>query len=366
MSVIDSFINSETENEAAISQLQELIRVPSISAINQSLPECATLVSKLMNECGINSKLLYLENDKAHPNIPPLVYGEVKSINNPKGKTLLFYNHYDVQPPEPLELWESNPFDGKREGNYVFGRGSSDDKGELITRIKAVEYYLKKTGDVPCNIKFVVEGEEEIGSSHIGQYLEKYRQILQCDGIIWEFGYIDEKDRPIISLGMKGLLNVELNAIGPNADVHSSLAVLIENPAWRLVSALSSLRDINGNILIDDWTSDVREFTSEEIEAIRKEEFDIQDFKKNYNLSHLINENDVDTMKKSFVGGPTCNIAGLISGYTGEGSKTILPSKAMAKLDFRLVPNMVPEKQFQKLRNYLDRIGFADIQAYVP
>ena len=125
---------------------------------------------------------------------------------------------------------------------------------------------------------------------------------------------------------------------------------------------LSSLRDVNGNILIDDWTSDVREFTSEEIECISNEEFDIQDFKKNYNLSHLINENDVDTMKKSFVGGPTCNIAGLISGYTGEGSKTILPSKAMAKLDFRLVPNMVPEKQFQKLRNYLDRIGFADIK----
>ena len=362
MSVIDSFINSEPENEAAISQLQQLIRVPSISAVNQSLPECATLVSKLMNECGINSKLLYLENDKAHPNIPPLVYGEVKSINNPKGKTLLFYNHYDVQPPEPLELWESNPFDGKRDGNFIFGRGSSDDKGELITRIKAVEYYLKKTGDVPCNIKFVVEGEEEIGSSHIGQYLEIYRENLKCDGIIWEFGYIDERDRPIISLGMKGLLNVELRSVGPNADVHSGLAVLIENPAWRLVCALSSLRDINGNILIDDWTSDVREFTSEEIEAIRNEEFDIQDFKKNYNLSHLINENDVDTMKKSFVGGPTCNIAGLISGYTGEGSKTILPSKAMAKLDFRLVPNMVPEKQFQKLRNYLDRIGFADIK----
>ena len=108
---------------------------------------------------------------------------------------------------------------------------------------------MKKTGDVPCNIKFVVEGEEEIGSSHIGQYLEKYRQKLQCDGIIWEFGYVDERDRPIISLGMKGLLNVELCTVGPNADVHSSLAVLIENPAWRLVSALSSLRDINGNIL---------------------------------------------------------------------------------------------------------------------
>ena len=360
MSVINELVESEVEN--MISQLQHLVTVPSISAINQCLQECATLVSKLMSQCGIKSQLLYLEKNNANSNIPPLVYAEVKSINNPNAKTLLFYNHYDVQPPDPLELWESNPFEGKREGNHVFGRGSSDDKGELITRIKAVEYFLKKTGDVPCNIKFVVEGEEEIGSSHIGQYLEKYRQKLQCDGIIWEFGYVDEKDRPIISLGMKGLLNVEMNTTGPNADVHSSLAVLVENPAWRLVSALSALRDAKGKILIDDWTSDVREFTQEEIECINGEEFDVQDFKKNYHLSNLIKENDLDLMKRSYVGGPTCNIAGLLSGYTGEGSKTILPSKAMAKLDFRLVPNMVPKKQFQKLRNYLDKIGFSDIK----
>ena len=362
MSPIDTFVNSEDESESAISQLQQLIHVPSISAQNQSLSECATLVSKIMKECGIDSNLLYLNPSKIESNIPPIVYGEVKSINNPNGKTLLFYNHYDVQPPEPLELWKSNPFDGKRDGNYVFGRGSSDDKGELITRIKAVEYYLRKTGDVPCNIKFVVEGEEEIGSPHIGQYLEKYRQNLLCDGIIWEFGYIDEKDRPIISLGMKGLLNVELNVTGPNADVHSSLAVLIENPAWRLVSALSRLRDPRGNILIDDWTSDVTEFTPEEIECINGEEFDVPSFKKNYGLSHLINDNDVGLMKKCFVGGPSCNIAGLVSGYAGQGSKTILPGKAMAKLDFRLVPNMVPKKQFQKLRNYLDKMGFNDVK----
>ena len=184
MSSIDSLVNSDME--IAISQLQQLIRVPSVSAKNQLLKECAINVAKIMNECGINSELLYLEES----NIPPLVYGEVKSINNPKGKTLLFYNHYDVQPPEPLELWEYNPFEAKREGNFIFGRGSSDDKGELITRIKAVEYYLKKTGDVPCNIKFVVEGEEEVGSPHIRKYLEKYQGRLDCNGIIWEFGYM--------------------------------------------------------------------------------------------------------------------------------------------------------------------------------
>jgi acetylornithine deacetylase/succinyl-diaminopimelate desuccinylase-like protein len=360
MSIINPLVETEAEN--MISQLQQLIRVPSISAQNRSLHDCAKLVTKIMNECGINSKLLHLESSKINSNIPPIVYGEVKSANNPDGKNLLFYNHYDVQPPDPLELWDSDPFEGKRDGNYVFGRGSSDDKGELMTRIKAVEYYLRKTGDVPCNIKFVVEGEEEIGSPHIGQYLEKYREDLHCDGIIWEFGYIDEKDRPIISLGMKGLLNVELNSTGPNVDVHSSLAVLIENPAWRLIYALSSLRDHKGNILIDDWTSDVTELTPEEIECIRGEKFDVQSFKNNYDLSYLINEHDIEQMKKSFVGGPTCNIAGLLSGYLGKGSKTILPAKAMAKLDFRLVPDMVPEKQFQKLRNYLNKMGFNDIK----
>ena len=158
MSVINELVESEVEN--MISQLQHLVTVPSISAINQCLQECATLVSKLMSQCGIKSQLLYLEKNNANSNIPPLVYAEVKSINNPNAKTILFYNHYDVQPPDPLELWEFNPFEGKREGNHVFGRGSSDDKGEPITRIKAVEYFLKKTGDVPCNIKFVVEGEK--------------------------------------------------------------------------------------------------------------------------------------------------------------------------------------------------------------
>jgi len=196
-----------------------------------------------MNDAGIKAELLYLEKEAKSDKIPPIVFGEVKSRSNPSGKTILFYNHYDVQPPDPLGLWNADPFSGNREGNFVFGRGSSDDKGELITRIKAVEYFLKETGDVPCNIKFLVEGEEEIGSSHIEEYLTRYKEKFQCDAVIWEFGYIDEKDRPIISLGMKGLLYVELTARGPNVDVHSSLAVVIENPAWRLVSALNTLRD---------------------------------------------------------------------------------------------------------------------------
>lgn len=188
---------------ALISDLQKLIQQPSISAKNLGLEECARLVVGIMGHSGIKAEILRLGK-----NVPPVVYGEVRSKKNPH-KTLLFYNHYDVQPEEPLELWNDAPFSGKIRGNKIYGRGSADDKGELITRIKAVEAFIKTTGDVPCNIKFLVEGEEEIGSMHVEEYLKRYQKKLSCDGIIWEFGYVDEKDRPVISLGMKGLLYVD-------------------------------------------------------------------------------------------------------------------------------------------------------------
>lgn len=359
MTLIASRVDSDIET--LTSQLQQLIRVPSVSAKKQlTLTKCAELVSKIMHESGISSEFLKLDGDTEQ--VSPIVYGEVKSKSNPDGKTILFYNHYDVQPAEPIELWHDDPFSGKLDGNFIYGRGASDDKGELITRIKAVEYFLDETGDVPCNVKFLVEGEEEIGSSHLEQYLSKYREKLSCDGTIWEFGYIDEHERPIISLGMKGLLCVELHAKCANADLHSSLATLVENPAWRLVHALKTIRDENGKINIKNWNNDIRDFSPEELECIRQEEFDLSSFKKNYGLTHVFNEDDIEETKKANVGGVTSNISGLFSGYIGEGSKTVLPSTAMAKLDFRLVPDMMPQKQFQLLREHLDNNGFKDIQ----
>ena len=357
--VINATVDSETKG--LISDLQTLIRQPSVSARRVGLLECANLVAHIMLKSGINSEVLYLDdlkNDKK--DLPPIVYGEVKSKANPNGRTILFYNHYDVQPEEPLELWKADPFSGKVEGNYIFGRGSSDDKGELITRIKAVEYFLKKTGDVPCNVKFIVEGEEEIGSLHVEKYLTKYRHKLTCDGVIWEFGYIDERDRPIISLGMKGLLYVELLSKGPSRDAHSSLAVLIENPAWHLVRALNTMRDNNGKILIGGWYKDVREFTPEELSLIANEPFDEEEFKKEYGIDKFVNNATGIEARKAFVGMSTCNIAGLLSGYTGEGAKTILPFEAKVKIDFRLVPDMIPEKQFELVKNHLKENGFED------
>ncbi len=359
MTIIESRVESEIDT--LTSQLQQLIRVPSVSAKKQlTITKCAELVSEIMSKAGIKSELLKLDYNSEE--IAPVVYGEVKSKNNPDGKTILFYNHYDVQPPEPIELWDDDPFSGKIDGNLIFGRGASDDKGELMTRIKAVQYFLDETGDVPCNVKFLIEGEEEVGSSHLEKYLIKYRQKFSCDATIWEFGYIDENETPIISLGMKGLLCVELHAVCANADLHSSLAVLVENPAWRLVHALKTIRDENGTITIKNWHEDIRDFSAEELECIKQEDFDISDFKKNYGLSNIFNENDTEKMKKASVGGVTSNISGLFSGYIGEGSKTVLPSKAMAKLDFRLVPEMKPEKQFELLRDHFDSNGFKDIQ----
>lgn len=355
LSALDPVVDSQMDG--MIADLQTLIRQPSVSAKKQGLVECANLVSAIMKKAGIKSEVLYLDDRS----IPPVVIGEVRSKSNPK-KTLLFYNHYDVQPVEPLELWNEEPFSGKREGNYVYGRGSADDKGELITRIKAVQYYLEKTGDVPCNIRFVVEGEEEIGSVHVEQYLQKYRDRLACDGVIWEFGYVDAKDRPIISLGMKGLLYVELFAEGPSRDAHSSLAVLIENPAWRLVSALATLRNADGKIMIKDWYKEVRDFTTEEIDVISSEPFDEKEFKEEYGVSRFVANAQGRDIKKALVGLPTCNIAGLNSGYIGEGAKTVLPAKAMVKIDFRLVPDMIPDRQLERLEAHLAEHGFGDVK----
>ncbi len=358
-----------------VSDLQLLIRQPSVSAKNNGVLECSHLVKKIMEKAGIKTELLFPQpkngsfkdnNFTIDPEIdrddflPPLIYGEVQSKGNPQGKTLLFYNHYDVQPEDPIELWENNEaFSGKVSGNYIYGRGSSDDKGELITRIKAVEYLLKSSGDVPCNIKFIVEGEEEIGSPNLERFLIQNKEKLKCDGVIWEFGYIDEKERPIIMLGLKGILYVELIAKGgPSRDVHSSLATLIENPAWLLVDALKTLRDIDGKILIKNWYKEVRDFSEEELKILDKEPFDEEICKKEYGISKFLNNVKDIEAKKFYEGMPTCNISSLISGYLGKGSKTIIPNKAIAKLDFRLVPNMDPLIQFRRLCDHMRDQGF--------
>lgn len=338
-----------------ISDLQKLIRQPSVSAKNQGIEECALLVSKMLKKSGIHSQILRLKKGVA-----PIVFGEVKSKKNPE-QTLLFYNHYDVQPVEPFDLWDDDPFSGVVKGNKIFGRGSADDKGELITRMKAVEAFLKTTGDVPCNIKFVIEGEEETGSANIEGYLKKFKKKFACDAVIWEFGYVDSKDRPVIGLGMKGLLYVELSAREPIRDAHSSLAVIIKNPAWRLIDALRTLRDTSGRILIDGWYDEVIPFSKTDLKLLSDEPFDEAAFKKEYGISEFVHSKRGLEVKKALAGDPTCNIAGFLSGYIQQGAKTVLPSLATVKIDFRLVPKMDPKRQLARLKKHLKKKGFSDI-----
>ena len=342
-----------------VSDLQTLIRQPSVSAKNEGIEECATLVHKLLKKSGIKSEILRLKKGVA-----PIVFGEVKSKQNPE-KTLMFYNHYDVQPAEPFDLWDYPPFSGTRKGNKIFGRGATDDKGELITRIKAVEACLKATGDVPCNVKFVIEGEEETGSAHIEDYLKKYKKKFSCDGVIWEFGYVDAKNRPVIGLGMKGLLFVELSVKESVRDAHSSLAVLIKNPAWRLVEAVHTLRNSDGKILIKDWYREVSPLSKNDLNIIRREPFDENAFKKEFGIKSFVGDMKGMDAKKAMVGGATCNIAGFVSGYAGDGAKTVLPGNALVKIDFRLIPKMDPKKQVLRLKNHLKSKGFSDVDIKV-
>jgi len=228
-----------------VEDLVRFVRQPSVSAKGEGIEECAKLVEEMMREIGLSTKIL--RGEKGHP----VVYGEVKSKK--AGKTLLFYNHYDVQPPEPLEEWKYEPFSGTVADGKVYGRGVVDNKGNLVSRLKAVQAFLETFGNVPVNIKFVVDGEEEIGSPNLEPIVKKYKQLFSADAAIWEFGGTDRRGRPHLYLGLKGVLSVELQAKGALKDVHSANAPLIPNPAWRLVWALNTLKDVNEKILVEGF-----------------------------------------------------------------------------------------------------------------
>ena len=210
-----------------------------------------------------------------------------------------------------------------------------------------------------------IEGEEETGSAHIEKYLKKYRKKFACDGIIWEFGFVNSDNLPVVSLGMKGMLFAEFTVRGPKTDAHSSLAVLIKNPAWRLIEALHTMRAPDGRVLVDDWYKDAKKITARDLKFIAAESFDEASFKKEYGISQFVGGRRGDDAKAQLVGGATCNIAGIHSGYQGRGAKTILPSIAVAKVDFRLTLGMNPAKQRTRLLKHLQLRGFSEIKVKV-
>ncbi|HXF82674.1 MAG TPA: M20/M25/M40 family metallo-hydrolase [bacterium] len=336
-----------------IERLQWLCRQPSIAAQNVGIAETARMVAQLMEEVGVRPELYATDG-------APVVYGTAGS----GAPVLLIYNHYDVQPPDPLELWESPPFAAEIRDGKLYARGAADNKGNLVARLCAVEAWLRTRGRLPLTVKFVVEGEEEVSSAHLHQFVRQHRDLLQADGCIWEAGGKDIQENPGLYMGAKGILYVELEARGANRDLHSSQATIVPNPAWRLVWALATLKDRNEQVLIEGFYDDVAEPTAEEMEHLRRLAAQRDDDLRRRDLGleqFLLGLSGLQLIKRSLFQ-PTCTICGFGAGYTGPGSKTVLPARAVAKLDFRLVPNQRPDDIFQKLRTHLNQHGFADIE----
>lgn len=277
-------------------------------------------------------------------------------------KTLLFYDHYDVQPVDPLNEWNSPPFEPEIRNGVFYARGSADNKGDLVARLAALEVYQEIHGDLPFTIKFLVEGEEETGSASFHEIVDRNRSRLAADGCIWEGQGIDSAGRPALVFGAKGLAYVELNYKGLNEDQHSSYAVHAPSPIWHLVEALATLRSPDGRVLIDGFYDDVVDPTSEDLAALDDFPFDEETERARLGVKEFVGGvTGTDFLRRYFFE-PTCNIAGIVAGFTVPGaSKTVLPKQAMAKIDMRLVPDQDPEDVVTKLRAHLDKRGYRDI-----
>jgi len=336
--------------EGWLEELKLLCRQPSVSARHEGVVECAALVAERLRSRGFQAEAV--PNGAGHP--------VVLGAGGQGPKTLLFYNHYDVQPPEPLELWESPPFEPALRDGCLFARGAKDDKGELVARLAALDTLQAVTGSLPCRVSFLVEGEEEIGSPNLPAFVEKYQDQLRTDGAIWEEGGVDEDGSPLVSLGARGLLYVELSLHSISRDGHSGGANLLPNAAWRLIWAIASLKGPDEKIRIPGFYDRVRPPTQRQeamVDALPSPEKSV---KEQFGLdSLLLGVSGRDVRRAPFL--PTCNVAGFGSGYQGEGSKTIVPARALAKLDFRLVPDQDPLDVLEKLRAHLARQGFGDV-----
>lgn len=349
---IDSYL--EHHLEQSLSELKKYVAQPSVAAQGWGMDEAAHLVSLMLEGRGFDVEIMDTEGF-------PVVLGERKGRTD---QTLLIYNHYDVQPPEPLDLWESPPFEPEERDGKLFGRGVSDDKGHLISRLFALDALLEEIGELPCNIKFIVEGEEEIGSVHLPDFIKKYKERLDADTCIWEFGGVDYRDIPMLYLGLRGICYVELSVQTASQDVHSGTGgSIFPNAAWRLTWALASLKDKYENIQLPGFYDPILPPTERDRELMAALPPIIDEYKERYGVDHFLRGITNETeLRMNAVFEPTCTICGLNSGYQGQGSKTVLPAKASAKVDFRLVPEQSPSQVLEQLRNHLDDRGFTDVE----
>ena len=336
-----------------VDELKRLIRQPSVSAQGIGIPETAEIVlDRAKARARISATTLRVDGG------PPTIVGETGAGE----RTLLVYNHYDVQPPDPLDEWETPPFEPTERDGYLYGRGVSDNKGNLLARLQAIEAYRATVGELPLRVRVLYEGEEESGSAHLADFVAKYGERLRADGCVWEAGYKDAAGRPTISCGLKGIAYVELRVRGAAKDAHSSLATIVPNAAWRLVWALGTLKDREDRITIDGFMDLVRPPTAADRALLERLPFDEQGMLRIHGIDRFVRGLTGTELKRKHFFEPTCTICGIVSGYSGAGSKTVLPAVASAKIDFRLVPDLTPEKVSALLRAHLDRRGFSDVE----
>lgn len=349
---VDRFL--EDKLEASLSELGKLVGQPSVAAQNLGMEACAELVAQMLRVRGFTTAVMPTGG-------PPVVVAERAGKSD---RTLLIYNHYDVQPPEPLDLWSSPPFEATRRDGKLFGRGVSDDKGHIVARLHAIDALLAADGELPCRVKFVIEGEEEVSSVHLPAFVHENKARLEADACLWEFGGVDHRGVPLQYAGLRGICYVELSVETGTIDAHSGVGgSIFPNAAWRLTWALATLKSEDERIRIPGHYDDVRPPSARDRELMSALPEVAGEYRERYGIKGFLRglEGGVD-LRIAEVFEPTCTICGLTSGYQGPGSKTVLPARASAKVDFRLVPDQTPEKTVTRLRAHLDAEGFSDVQ----
>src|SRR6266699_6537281 len=354
MATLSSVLEYLKQNERrSIEQLCEYVRFPSISAQPQhksDLHACAEWVTNHCREIGLDARLCPTAGN-------PIVVAKTArlasagSSSDEKGTKgasrlprprFLIYGHYDVQPPEPFELWKSPPFDPRIEGRSLFARGASDNKGQNLAHFKAIEAYLKTGTELPCDITFVIEGEEEIGSSSLATFLKGHREELECDAIVISDTGMPSPKHPALTYSLRGIAAFEITLHGPNRDLHSGIfGGTVENPAMALCQMIGKLRDKNGRVAVRGFYDDVKPLSAFERKQLARFPFNASQYRKLVSVPKLFGERGFTPIEQRSAR-PTLEINGLTSGYQGEGSKKIVPAWARAKITTRLVPNQKP------------------------
>jgi acetylornithine deacetylase/succinyl-diaminopimelate desuccinylase-like protein len=347
--VID-FIN--VNRDRYLEELKALLAIPSISA----LPAHAADVKRCADWCVEEMRRIGLQNVRLieTPGYP-VVYGDW--LGAPGAPTILFYGHYDVQPVDPLELWESPPFEATVRDGEIYARGSADDKGQVFMHFKAVEAHLKQNGRLPVNIKFILEGEEEVGSVNLDDFVRGHKDDLSADVVVISDSPMFARGIPSICYGLRGLVYYQIDLRGSNTDLHSgSFGGAVANPAFVLAQVLAQMKDRGGHIKIPGFYDDVVPLKDEERQEWAALPFNEKQYRKAFGIPKVAGETGYTTLERTWAR-PTFEVNGLLSGFTGEGAKTVLPAVAMAKVSMRLVPNQDPGKIADLFEAYVKKVA---------